>query len=237
MPPAARAGDVTAHGTPLTGGGSSDVIIGGQPAWRAMTDVHTCPVTTGPVPHVGGPVTMGSSTVLINGAPAARQGDAIVENGPPNTIAMGEPTVIIDGGSTSTEPAWAASLYEQLGSYVDEYNRTVASADTGLVGKQLRNEVVNLYVTTEVGEAVFSFRTDGDNRIQGFHRGPDDDATLRMETDRSTVDRITGADEPADAFRRAVVEDVDIHGLGPVNAAKWWVLGGVKGVLTVVNGR
>lgn len=234
MPPAARAGDVTAHGTPLADGGSSNVLIGGQPAWRAMTDVHTCPVTTGPVPHVGGPVTTGSSTVLINGAPAARQGDAIVENGPPNTIAMGEQTVIIDGGSTSTEPAWAASLYEQLGSYVDEYNQAVASTDLGLVGSQLQNEVVNLYVTAEGGEAVFSFRTDGDNRIDGFRRGPDEDATVRMETDRPTVDRITESDAPVDEFRRAVLEDVDIHGIGVVNAGKWWILDGVKGLLTVV---
>jgi uncharacterized Zn-binding protein involved in type VI secretion len=38
---------------------------------------------------------MGSTTVLINNMPAARQGDMIVESGPPNSIAMGEPTVII----------------------------------------------------------------------------------------------------------------------------------------------
>jgi len=38
---------------------------------------------------------MGSTTVLINNMPAARQGDTIVENGPPNTITMGCPTVII----------------------------------------------------------------------------------------------------------------------------------------------
>lgn len=95
MPPAARALDQTAHGTPLSGAGSPDVLIGGQPAWRAAADFHACPLTSGPAPHVGGVVSVGSSTVLINNMPAARQGDTIVESGPPNTIAAGCPTVII----------------------------------------------------------------------------------------------------------------------------------------------
>lgn len=95
MPPAARATDPTAHGTPLPGPGSPNVLIGGLPAWRAGADVHTCPLTTGPNPHVGGVVAAGSATVLINGLPAARMGDAITENGPPNSIVGGEPTVIV----------------------------------------------------------------------------------------------------------------------------------------------
>ena len=96
MPPAARVGDMTSHGTPLTAGpGSVDVLIGGMPAWRAGTDFHTCPLVTGVVPHVGGMIAMGSTPVLINNLPAARQGDMIVEAGPPNTIVMGCPTVLI----------------------------------------------------------------------------------------------------------------------------------------------
>ncbi|MCI0556076.1 MAG: PAAR domain-containing protein, partial [Anaerolineae bacterium] len=42
-----------------------------------------------------GVVAMGSVTVLINNMPAARQGDTIVEAGPPNTIVVGCPTVLI----------------------------------------------------------------------------------------------------------------------------------------------
>jgi len=96
MPPAARVGDQTSHGTPLgPGPGSVNVLIEGMPAWRATTDFHACPLVTGTVPHVGGVVAMGSATVLINNLPAARQGDIIVESGPPNTIAMGCPTVLI----------------------------------------------------------------------------------------------------------------------------------------------
>ncbi|MCP4153136.1 MAG: hypothetical protein GY757_35720 [bacterium] len=96
MPLAARVGDPTSHGMPLgPGPGSANVLIGGMPAWRALSDFHACPLVTALVPHVGGVVAMGSVTVLINNLPAARQGDQIVEVGPPDPIAMGCPTVII----------------------------------------------------------------------------------------------------------------------------------------------
>jgi len=96
MPLAARVGDMTSHGTPLgPGPGSFNVLIGGMPAWRATADFHACPLVTGVVPHVGGVVAIGSVTVFINNLPAARQGDLIVEGGPPNAIVMGCPTVLI----------------------------------------------------------------------------------------------------------------------------------------------
>lgn len=94
--PAARMGDTTSHGTPLgPGPGSPTVLIEGRPAWRVGSDFHTCPLSDGPKPHVGGVVAVGSATVLINSLPAARQGDQIVEVGPPNAIAIGATTVLI----------------------------------------------------------------------------------------------------------------------------------------------
>jgi uncharacterized Zn-binding protein involved in type VI secretion len=45
---------------------------------------------TGPVPHVGGPISgPGAPTVLIGGLPAARVTDMAVCAGPPDLIAMG----------------------------------------------------------------------------------------------------------------------------------------------------
>ncbi len=94
--PAARVGDQTGHGTPLgPGPGSTNVLIGGMPAWRAGSDFHTCPLVTVLVPHVGGVVAVGSMTVLINSLPAMRQGDQVVEVGPPNPIVLGATTVLI----------------------------------------------------------------------------------------------------------------------------------------------
>src|SRR5262252_3202154 len=67
----------------------------GMPAAR-MTDMHVCPMVTGVVPHVGGPILPPCCpTVLIGGAPAARVGDMATCVGPPDVIAMGSPTVLI----------------------------------------------------------------------------------------------------------------------------------------------
>ena len=67
----------------------------GQPAAR-VTDMHTCPMCTGPVPHVGGPILPGQATVLINGLPAARSTDQLVCSGPPDVIALGSFAVFIN---------------------------------------------------------------------------------------------------------------------------------------------
>jgi uncharacterized Zn-binding protein involved in type VI secretion len=68
----------------------------GQPAAR-MTDMHVCPMVTGVVPHVGGPITLGAPTVLIGSLPAARVTDMAVCAGPPDLIALGSFTVLICG--------------------------------------------------------------------------------------------------------------------------------------------
>jgi uncharacterized Zn-binding protein involved in type VI secretion len=69
----------------------------GQPAAR-LTDMHVCPMFTGPVPHVGGPIVgPGCPTVLIGMLPAARISDMLVCLGPPDVIIMGAPTVLIGG--------------------------------------------------------------------------------------------------------------------------------------------
>ncbi len=69
----------------------------GKPAAR-LTDFHVCPMVTGTVPHVGGPILApGTPTVLIGGMPAAVVGDMAVCTGPPDTILMGSATVLIGG--------------------------------------------------------------------------------------------------------------------------------------------
>lgn len=66
----------------------------GTPASR-LTDMHTCPMVTGVVPHVGGPVSGPCApTVLIGSLPAARVTDMCVCVGPPDVIAKGSATVI-----------------------------------------------------------------------------------------------------------------------------------------------
>ncbi|HVK17140.1 MAG TPA: PAAR domain-containing protein, partial [Fimbriiglobus sp.] len=67
------------------------------PAAR-ITDMHVCPMWTGVVPHVGGPILPPACiTVLTVGLPAARLGDMAVCAGGPDVIAFGSPTVLIGG--------------------------------------------------------------------------------------------------------------------------------------------
>ena len=69
-----------------------------MPPAARLTDPHVCPMVTGIVPHVGGPITgPGVPTVLIGMLPAAVVGDLCVCVGPPDVIAMGSVTVLIGG--------------------------------------------------------------------------------------------------------------------------------------------
>jgi uncharacterized Zn-binding protein involved in type VI secretion len=66
-----------------------------MPAARAG-DMHVCPLFTGPVPHVGGPIIPpGCPTVIIGGMPAARATDQCTCVGPPDVIVPGGSTVMI----------------------------------------------------------------------------------------------------------------------------------------------
>ena len=67
-----------------------------MPPAARLTDMHTCPMVTGVVPHVGGPILPPCEpTVLIGMLPAARVTDMLTCVGPPDVIAMGSPTVLI----------------------------------------------------------------------------------------------------------------------------------------------
>ena len=66
-----------------------------MPAAR-ITDNHVCPMVTGVVPHVGGPIIPPCMvTVLIGNLPAARVTDKAVCVGPPDVIVKGSATVLI----------------------------------------------------------------------------------------------------------------------------------------------
>lgn len=73
------------------GGGGA----GGGPPQARILDMHTCPMVTGVVPHVGGPIAMGCFTVFVGKLPAARVTDLAICVGPPDMIAKGSSTVLI----------------------------------------------------------------------------------------------------------------------------------------------
>jgi len=60
--------------------------------------MHACPMVTGVVPHVGGPILPPCApTVLTCGMPQARIGDMLVCVGPPDVIAIASMTVLACG--------------------------------------------------------------------------------------------------------------------------------------------
>jgi len=69
-----------------------------MPPAARMLDMHTCPMSDGPKPHVGGPISGPCcTTVMIGFMPAARVGDMAICVGPPDTIVKGSATVMIGG--------------------------------------------------------------------------------------------------------------------------------------------
>lgn len=69
-----------------------------MPPAARITDMHTCPMSDGPKPHVGGPIIgPGAATVLIGSMPAAVMGDSATCTGPPDSLVKGSGTVTITG--------------------------------------------------------------------------------------------------------------------------------------------
>ncbi len=95
-----------------------------MPPAARLTDMQTCPMVTGVVPHVGGPVIgPGEATVLIASLPAAVVGDSCTCVGPPATIAKGSATVMIGG-----KPA------ARMGDTTSHGGSIVAGAPTVMIG-------------------------------------------------------------------------------------------------------
>jgi uncharacterized Zn-binding protein involved in type VI secretion len=102
----AKAATVAAAGTPGLPAAKTAEKTAKATAARSMSstimssaggaDIHKCTTPLPIPPHGPGVVIDGSATVLINGLPACRMGDTIVEAvGPPNKIVTGCPTVLI----------------------------------------------------------------------------------------------------------------------------------------------
>ena len=68
-----------------------------MPPAARITDMHVCPMVTGIVPHVGGPILPpGVPTVLIDFLPAATVTSMATCVGPPDMIVMGSLGVMIN---------------------------------------------------------------------------------------------------------------------------------------------
>jgi uncharacterized Zn-binding protein involved in type VI secretion len=69
----------------------------GMPAAR-VGDAHVCPMVTGVVPHVGGPILPPCCPTVFTGSiPQARVSDMATCVGPPDMIEQGSTTVMVGG--------------------------------------------------------------------------------------------------------------------------------------------
>lgn len=111
-------------------------MAGEKPAAR-ITDMHACPESNGPVPHVGGPIISGSPDVLIGGLPAARVTDKLTCVGPPDTIVMGSPMVLINGlmaARMGDQTAHGGVIVGGCGTVLIGTSGSASSGDLGAVG-------------------------------------------------------------------------------------------------------
>ena len=69
-----------------------------MPALARLSTPHVCLLTTGGVPHVGGPILgPGAPGVLLGGVAVALVGDVCACLGPPDGIATGSTSVLVGG--------------------------------------------------------------------------------------------------------------------------------------------
>ena len=106
-----------------------------MPQAARVTDPHTCPMMTGPVRHVGGPIMgPGAPTVIICGLPAARVSDMAQCVGLPDTITITPPTRWTQVASTTGAIVNVVNIPAGLGGSQSTYYKddsTVDSNDTG----------------------------------------------------------------------------------------------------------
>lgn len=112
---AAEQATKTAASLAMSGAISGAAAAAGAASGGGTVDIHVCATPLPIPPHGPGVVIDGSKTVVINGLPACRQGDTILEAlGPPNKIAMGMFTVHIGDAATSLVANGTVAEQEQL---------------------------------------------------------------------------------------------------------------------------
>lgn len=118
-----------------------------------MTDPHVCPMVTGLVPHVGGPIVpLCEPTVLTGKLPQARVMDQATCTGPTDMIAFGAFTVLVNG-----QPAARMGDPTFHGGKIAKGLPTVLIGDAGSASVgELGHSMVLAIVAAEGGNAAFA---------------------------------------------------------------------------------
>lgn len=103
----------------------------------------------------------------------------------------------------SDNPEWGQELFEEVEGMQDKYN---ANADEVNLPVSIAG-TMNVYVNDGDEQATYSFTMNADNEITSMQQGLDSDAPRKITTDRAVLQRIADSDNPAAAFRNAVMND------------------------------
>ncbi|ELZ48470.1 hypothetical protein C464_07215 [Halorubrum coriense DSM 10284] len=120
-------------------------------------------------------------------------------------------------------------LFRSLEEMVPAYNENADAVDLGPINLA---GTTNVYVRDGDAERAYSITMDEQNRITALDDGRSDDAVRKITTDRSTLDGIAAAENPAAAFRTAVAnDDIAISGEGGrlLEGVKWAIINRLKG--------
>jgi uncharacterized Zn-binding protein involved in type VI secretion len=167
--PGANISTVTAHGGIVTIGAPT-VLLETKPGSR-IGDMHTCPMSDGPKPHVGGPILLGSFTVLTCGVPQSYQGMPAICVGPPDTLQVGATTVhvgmklgfgafalILGGlmaGLANFLSGYPRAVMLPDGTIVTQYNEHITiTGDSEFQAKVVRD--LNMIAATQSGQALLA---------------------------------------------------------------------------------
>lgn len=147
--------------------------------------------------------------------------------------------VATPAAAQSDQPDWAVDMFDRMGPMVEKYNENVNPDNFGFLDGQLQGEKVNLVVDDPANntEASVSFKLDNDLKMQELSLGTREDATIRMNTDKATMDRIIESNNPSSEFENAMTNDeITISGIGTLAALKWTVFSIVGNVLRGIFG-
>mgnify|MGYP001482925859 CR=1 FL=1 len=123
-----------------------------MPAAR-VGDAHVCPMTTGTVPHVGGPIMpMCAFNVLTGNLPQARISDKAMCSGPTDMIALGAFTVLVKGMPAARMGDLTAHGGVIVGGMPTVLIGNAGSANLGAIGQSMVTTIIGDKVT-EVAKA------------------------------------------------------------------------------------
>lgn len=132
----------------------------------------------------------------------------------------------------STTPNEDDEGTESVKSAFDRIDDQLERDDVGIAGSQLAGETINAHIGDE---GVYSFEVNRDLEITGFQGCGREDATLRVEADRETINRIGNSNTPSQAFHTAFQNnDIRIRGVTTINKVKWTIFNGVNELVGLV---